>query len=156
MSTPIAQRLEWLYSRMSQREISRQTGIPRPTLYSWKKSGRDPTTRWAENVKTVFHRESYKALREGGYTTRMAANFYKSSPENIEKKVRQVNKFADVLTARLIRKWSIRAMERGEDFNEAEEFTKLRAKIVAGLRASRKGLSDWMQYISEAKKIFAG
>ncbi len=139
-------RFQYLLERVSASEISRQTGIPRSTLYDFSRQRYDLSSEQSRELRNYYQRTAYNELRQAGMSREQARRFEWQTPEKAtEAQVRTesvVRQLSEGLVT--IRERSARA--RGEEWDADVEIKRAQEDVKTGLRKSRKTLEDWEKY----------
>lgn len=88
---------QYLYSIMSERQISKVTGIARSTLYDYKKGFYKPPAIRLTKFKVSYGKAVYQQLRSSGASIITAKRYQYTPPTNIDRLIiRHVRKAEDL------------------------------------------------------------
>lgn len=76
-------RLNFLYDFYSEREISRQTGIPRSTLYDVKNARYTLPEKYYTTLRNYYQRGAYDLLRSSGLSTKESDRYKWYAPQAV-------------------------------------------------------------------------
>lgn len=134
--------------RMSQSEISRETGIPRSTVGFVMRGERDLPTEYQSIMRNLYQRTAYQSMREAGASADIAKKFSWYSPG----RVTQIDETYDELTSKtafgVTLKQKNDAEDRGEYYSVKEHYDDILEQIKANYRISKKDWQDIANYVT--------
>lgn len=146
MSLFIDKRVSWLLERATGYEVSLETGIPRSTVYRFKKGIGGIPDQYYTGVRNAYRRESYSNLRDQGFSSSQAARHRGLEP--VSRLV--ITDTFDNTVKELARGAAIERLETlGLAVNEAniKRYVPAMAKKVReGLSRSKATFEDWLDY----------
>lgn len=140
-------RLQFLYENLSEREISRQTGIARSTLYDIKKGFYEVSERFYTTIRNAFQRTAYQQLREAGMDTIKSEKYKWYSVSTVRETIGRMKSVVNYLTDSNIASALKRAERKGEAYDRDIIYENLRERIKENLRKSHETLEALERYL---------
>jgi transcriptional regulator with XRE-family HTH domain len=135
--------------RMSQADISRETGIPRSTVGFVMRGERELPTEYTSSLRNLYQRTAYAEMRESGASVEIAKKFSWYSPGRVE----QVDDIYDELTSKTAFGACLKAQREAEDAGEfysiKDHYEDVLEQVKENYSKSRKDWEDISNYVAE-------
>lgn len=142
---------DYLYSqvesgKLTEREISRETGIPRSTLYAVKKDIQNLPVKYNTILENYYQRFNYTELREAGLSREKSQIFRKYSPDSVTEISTTVRDTVNLLTAQGLQKELNRLELLNQPYNIFELEQLVKSWILENIEKSQKNPWEYKNY----------
>lgn len=132
-----------VYIKTSERELSRQTGIARSTLYDIKHHKYQCSEKHYQSIRNYFQRQAYSVLREAGLSSYKADRYKWYRPESIMEIKNRVGSVVSYLTNVRLQSHLTHLDNEGVSYDLEYEAQEIEEGIKESLRKSKKSVEDW-------------
>lgn len=138
-----------MYEHMTEAEISRQTQIPRSTLYDIRHGkydlpaySKDKSINYHSTLELAYQRETYSLLQESGFSIDKARIYRHYAASTVSDYLTRMDRAVDNITSNALLTVQKVLIEKNMDFDHVSEYEKLRKEIVKLMRRSTKETED--------------
>lgn len=144
------QQRQFLYvaGEMSEREVSRQTGIPRSTLYDFKQGRYGLNPEQAASLRNLFQRTAYTNLRYSGMPREVARRYSWQTPETVTNITTSLDMAVAELATGSLEMATEAAEMRGSILDRETKWVSIVDSIRGGLRNAKIASDEWETYLS--------
>src|SRR4030042_912404 len=121
--------LQYLYANISEREISRQSGIARTTLQYWKAHEYSVPSYAFADIRNTYERTVYQQFRELGATVESASSWKWKSPQTVEQRLSDIDRISSFLARDRTQKASKREGAAFSEIFQEQYFNETKRKI---------------------------